>query len=136
MAQSLAPCGSVAAYNRHRRNGEEPDAACKAAKAADKRGRRAARDVEAAQVVAADFRPIVDDVDVLAEERENLATVKAAMLSAPPQSLAALSKRRSELVARIAELESAASGERKSLADQVAEAAAGMVINLPGTGTN
>ena len=56
-------------------------------------------------------------IDPLAEALENLRVIKASMHEAPPQSLAALSKRRQELVALIAELQGK---QEVSLADQLA----------------
>lgn len=40
MSRQLKPCGTVAAYNRHRARGEETCAACRAAVAADVAARR------------------------------------------------------------------------------------------------
>lgn len=63
--------------------------------------------------------PIVEAVDntPLEDARENLAIVKAALLEAVPREVAALSKRRQELVQTISEL----SGTKEmSLKDELA----------------
>ena len=124
MARPLKPCGTLAAYRRHLRHGESACDACLAAVAAEKASKRsAARDAGAAVVrlaVAAE-PPVLaeqdDKIDPLAEALENLRVIKASMHEAPPQSLAALSKRRQELVALIAELQGK---QEVSLADQLA----------------
>ena len=70
-----------------------------------------------ADVTAADD----GDIDPLQDARDNLAEVREAMKSAVPREVAALSKRRQELVALIVEL----GGKKEvSLADQLAAARA------------
>lgn len=49
MKKALAPCGTYAAYNRHRRRGEHPDDACREAQRVYKRQNRAALYLRAAQ---------------------------------------------------------------------------------------
>lgn len=124
MPRPLKPCGTLAAYRRHLRHGEAACEECLAAVAADKASKReAARDAGARVVrlaIAAE-PPVLerpdDTIDPLTDALENLRLVKATMHDAPPQSLAALSKRRQELVALVAELQGK---QEVSLADQLA----------------
>lgn len=122
MARELRPCGTPAAYRRHLRNGEPACGECLVAVADQKMARLDGdRDVRKLSVLA----PVVgipaalDDVfDPLADAKDNLRMVKAALDDAVPREVAALSKRRQELVALIVEL----GGKKEvSLADQLAE---------------
>lgn len=103
----LQPCGTYAAYRRHLRSGEPVDAGCAQAARDQKNVRAVAGLVESAEVVAlaVAVEPVVDSVDELEECLENLRIVRAAMSEAPANSIAGLSKRREELVARIAKLQ-------------------------------
>lgn len=120
MARQLKPCGTSAAYRRHLRNGEEACGLCKEAVAREKM-QRLDGDREARRVAV--LAPVTDipaaepEFDQLADAKENLAIVKAALHDAVPREVSALSKRRQELVALIAELEG---DQGVSLADQLA----------------
>lgn len=125
MARELKPCGTPAAYRRHLRNGEDACADCRAAVAAQKMqrldGDRDSRKLSVLAVVPPiAFPPSSDsdDFDPLADAKENLRLVKAALDEAVPREVAALSKRRQELVTLIAEL---GGTKEVSLADQLAE---------------
>lgn len=117
MARPLAPCGTPAAYRRHRRRGEPVDDACAAAAREQKNSRTRAKRQETAAVVAlavaeapADEAPI----DELAEARDTLRMVTAAMKAGAP-GLASLAKQRMELVAQIRKLEGAARPKESKL---------------------
>lgn len=105
----LAPCGTQSAYRRHKKRGEEACDECLAANnAAVKAYQARKRDEAAARLSVAPTvvsLPTVESDscdDVLADLKENLAIVKAAMGEAAPREVAQLSKRRQELVAAIA----------------------------------
>lgn len=127
MARELKPCGTPAAYRRHLRKGEPACAECLAAVAAQKMASLDGdREVRKLSVLAAvtdlppsdDLPDAGDDFDPLADAKENLRLVKAALDNAVPREVATLSKRRQELVALIADL----GGKKEvSLADQLAE---------------
>jgi len=104
---TLHPCGTYAAYKRHVRTGTPIDDLCAQAGRDEKNNRLAAARVQSAAVVtlAVAVEPVVDSVDELEECLENLRIVRAAMSEAPANSIAGLSKRREELVARIAKLQ-------------------------------
>ena len=115
----MQPCGTLAAYRRHRRNKEQPCDACtraereaKAAKRAEERA-QTARDISAARAA----EPDPGNVDVLADARTNLRIVQAAMDVAPAAAIASLSKRRQELVALITEISNATT--ERTLADEL-----------------
>lgn len=125
MARELKPCGTSAAYRRHLRNDEPACELCLAAVAAQKMDRldgdREARKLSVlADVVPLNFPPSddSDEFDPLADAKENLRLVKVALDDAVPREVSALSKRRQELVALIAEL---GGSKEVSLADQLAE---------------
>ena len=125
MPRKLQPCGTPAAYRRHLRGGEKPCLPCARAHAKAKEDRAAKRRANEAPVqlnVVADVTAADDgDIDPLQDARDNLAEVREAMKSAVPREVAALSKRRQELVALIVEL----GGKKEvSLADQLAAARA------------
>lgn len=125
MPRELKPCGTLAAYRRHRRHGEQACEACLAAVAADKAERKVeGRKREAAVVrLAVAAQPIVqadEGIDDLADARQNLRLIRAAMDEATPSSMAALSKRRDELVDRIKKLEARTKNEGGGLLDQLA----------------
>lgn len=122
MARELKPCGTSAAYRRHLRNGEEACAECKAAVAREKQerldGDRAVRKVAALVAVEPLTEPEPEVFDPLKDAKENLEIVKAALQEAVPREVAALSKRRQELVALIDDLGGV---KEMSLADQLAD---------------
>ena len=122
MARVLRPCGTPAAYRRHLRNKEPACPACLVA-VADQKMRRldGNRETRKLSVVApiTDLAPVLNDgFDPLADAKENLLLVKFALFEAVPREVAALSKRRQELVALIADL---GGTKEVSLADQLAE---------------
>nr|WP_211579473.1 hypothetical protein [Mobiluncus mulieris] len=121
IVRELKPCGTPAAYRRHKRHHEPPCEACREAVAKYKRGRRQVRKrLEAAPVVlaVAEAAPLPDEIDAVSDARENLRIVTAAMAAAPPQALAGLSRRRQELVDFIAG--ATKSEEGGSLSEQLA----------------
>jgi predicted dinucleotide-binding enzyme len=121
MVRALAVCGTISAYQRHKRRGEPVDVECAQAQRDQVNSRAAAKRAASAEVVrlAVSVEPVVDLVSELSEALENLRIVKAAMGDAPANAVAGLSKRREELVSRIARLQSAARPEVSAL-DQLA----------------
>lgn len=115
----LKPCGTPAAYRRHLRNNEEACDECKAAVAAEKMSKLDGdRDLRSVSVLASVSDTDESEFDPLGDAKDNLRIVKAALREAVPREVAALSKRRQELVSLIAEL----SGKKEvSLGDQLAE---------------
>lgn len=90
MARSLAPCGTLAAARRHRRNGEPLCDACREAQRLDGVKRRAkAAGVNLAPLPAPDPHPH-EGLDRERELLEMYQIVKAQALGAPVQSLASL----------------------------------------------
>lgn len=138
MARELKPCGTLAAYRRHRRHGEQACDACLAAVAADKAERKAAGQVKAAAVVrlavaSQPASPPASGVDDLEDAWENLRLIRGAMDEATPSSMAALSKRRDELIDRIKRLEArTAKSEGGGLLDQLAARRAARIANASG----
>lgn len=122
MTRQLSPCGTWAAYKRHRRNGEEACAACKAAARDQQRQRVAKRTAEVAEVVklAVVALPEVDPVDELERARKNLRFVEGLMEAGVRSGAAALSRQHMDLVAHIARLEASAGGKRVSVLDELA----------------
>ena len=122
MARELKPCGTPAAYRRHLRNSEPACALCLAAVAEDKMARldgdRETRKLSVLAPLTDLPTSPADDFDPLVDAKENLRLVNAALNEAVPREVAALSKRRQELVALIVEL----GGKKEvSLADQLSE---------------
>lgn len=127
MPRELQPCGTPAAYRRHLRKKETPCEACRVAHAIAKVEREdAARAVAALAAVPeiteadeSDVEPPSDEeYDPLSDAKENLRIVKKALDDAHPRQVAALSKRRQELVALIAEL---GGKKERSVADELAD---------------
>lgn len=58
MARALKPCGTVAAYRRHRKNNEEPCDPCREANATVQRERRDAKKAEKNKRFADEFRDV------------------------------------------------------------------------------
>lgn len=110
MPRDLKPCGTAAAYRRHVRRGEPVDELCAQAARDQKNGRVAARRDAVADVVklAVVDSPVEPDgpIDELAEARETLAMLTAAMRAGAP-GMAAMAKERTALVERIKRLEGA-----------------------------
>lgn len=108
MARQLQPCGTPAAYKRHLRNKETPCEPCKAAAREQKNSRAEAARAESGTAVAAAVQSLIPEVEIdpLEEARDNLRIIRAALNSSPPHnSVAALTRRREEVVALILELE-------------------------------
>lgn len=122
MAVVLKPCGTFAAYARHKRNKETPCGPCAQAARDQKNVRVEDGLAESAQVVtlAIASEPAVDHVNELDEALENLRIVKAAMGEAPANAVAALSKRREELVSWVSRLQDA-DKPKVSAFDQLAQ---------------
>lgn len=124
MARPLAECGTWSAYKRHKARGEPVDDACAQAAREQNQKQRKSERAERSQVVqlAVVETPAPVEVDELEDAKENLELVKAAMKSATPRELAALSKRREELVRRIATMTNASKkqAEGGGLLDQLA----------------
>jgi hypothetical protein len=109
MPRPLAPCGTEAAYRRHRKTGERIDARCGEHHVAQLAARRLG---ETDRLPAAPRRrPPTSSAalpDPVADTLANLELVRkaaAAVLSADPTKLAPLSKRWSELVAELVAFE-------------------------------
>ena len=106
MARDLQPCGTTAAYQRHRRRREDPCDDCKrawreakAAKVEDRRG--------AAVVAARDARPPAgEQFDQVAILEEVLSTLRGQLREAPPQSVAAIAKQVRDTTSELAQLKS------------------------------
>ena len=117
----LAPCGTLAAYRRHKNRGEKVDAKCQ--KFYDSFGSRRQRNSadtvmgDVVQLRKEKLRPVPDpaepektedapyeDPEPLEDAREDLRLVMVALSRALPREVAQLSRRRQELVDRIAEL--------------------------------
>lgn len=107
MSRELSPCGTLAAYRRHKRKDEPVDEACAAANRADKNGRKDQERSESGAAVgmALQSEEGVGEVDALFEAKDNLRIIRAALRSDPPHNtIAALTKRRDELVDRIRQI--------------------------------
>lgn len=65
--------------------------------------------------------PRIEDLDLIATALENLRQVRAALKSAPPASVAGLTKREGELTAWLVKERDKNKGEKKSALDQLAE---------------
>ena len=115
MATEPQPCGTVAAARRHQRNPEKWGPMCEECQQAirdEKNGRKDAERAESAAAVSAavEAEPVPDEVDPLAEALDSLRIVRAVLRSdaTPANTVAALTKRRDELVDRIERLRAAA----------------------------
>jgi hypothetical protein len=107
MSRVLEACGTPAAYRRHKRKGEPVDEACAQAARDQKNVRKDVAQATAGAAVAVAFEsePGVDDLDPLEEARDNLRIIRAALRSGPPpNTVAALTKRRDEAVDRIRQI--------------------------------
>lgn len=107
MTRDLQPCGTFAAYKRHLRKKEPVCEPCAQAGREQKQTRTDTSRSESASRVALALaaEPVIQSLDELDEARDNLRAVKAAMSDAPANAIAALSKRREELVRRIVQLD-------------------------------
>ena len=114
------PCGTYRAYARHNRYGEDIDEACAQA-ARDQsnyRNRTKSMDDEERLNDALGREPAVKTAELteLEEALENLRILRATMKVAPPNAIAALSKRREELTAKIIRLRDGADDKKKGSA--------------------
>ena len=115
-----APCGTSAAYRRHRRNNEDPCAECKAAvRDGQRESRQQERDQAAEVLTGTHVEPVSDRlVDAEANLRSVVAVMDSGMALA---QTAQLSKRRQELHDYIADLKAEAqSGAEVSKYDEIA----------------
>lgn len=116
MPRKVTPCGTLTAYNRHRRNGEQACEACLAAKREDKARRMAeqqAEQAEAAAKVRESMKPEGDTLKLLEEQRDVLRSLTLSS-ETPPQSVAGLSKQLVAVQDRIDELQRAAAKKNSS----------------------
>lgn len=114
------PCGTYRAYARHNRYGETIDEACAQAARDQANGRYRMQKEEAEERLndALDREPAVKTAELteLEEALENLRILRATMKVAPPNAIAALSKRREELTAKIIRLRDGADDKKKGSA--------------------
>jgi len=109
----LQECGTFAAYRRHLKANEAPCDPCKEAARRQKSERDAKKRAESGEAVGVALRlePTDDAVDALEEARDNLRIIRAALKSNPPHNtIAALTKRREEVVDRIKAIEADSGG--------------------------
>lgn len=151
MARPLAPCGTEAAYRRHRRAGESCEE-CMAAEAARKREKRAERrsaaDAEITgqpefvvveQKIRAGEEPRLLEVpsgeDPVEAARWRLAKVRASMVSSTPRDMAGLAKREEEIVELLGKLtgsSGAGKPEKRSALDELADRRAKRIAEATG----
>ncbi|RBP66425.1 hypothetical protein DFO66_103375 [Brevibacterium sanguinis] len=127
MVRELLPCGTFAAYLRHRKAGEDACEPCKQAMRDQKSSRDRKKKLEAGEarlkLVPAGTDPSPasgPETDPLTVARENLGIIEATLKNplTPAGSIAPLTKRREELVERIRKLD----GKTEvSVLDQLAE---------------
>lgn len=123
MARELKPCGTVAAARRHQRAGEPLCGPCEQAIRDEKNGRKNAARAESAEAVrdAVASEPELEDVDPLEEALDNLRIVRAVLRDegTPANTVAALTKRRDDLVDRIQRLRAAVAPVEVSRIDEL-----------------
>src|SRR5690625_2909950 len=127
MGRALQPCGTWAAYKRHKRKNEDPCDECRQASREQRQGQRRL-ERENAPAPSLTVVPTVGDVvedpvlETLEVARDNLAIVEATLRAplTPGGSIANLTKRREELVDRIRKL-SGADRQEVSVLDQLAQ---------------
>lgn len=130
MSEDKAKCGTISGYNRHRNANEEPCTACRKAKSEDKSSRREAERAGAAGQAQEAYEGILLEPEssrltLLKEQRDIL---RAHSQVAPPQSIAAISRQLSAILAEIEELEA----EQKSAAPQQSAPASGPGVSSGG----
>lgn len=135
MGRPLKPCGTFAAYTRHKKAGEDPCDACMQAMR-DQKNERVVAKRRAAGVARLALVPDVEpDVlpDRLEVARDSLGIVEAALKSpdTPGGSIAGLTRRREELVEKVLAL-SRPVGEELSAIEQFAARRAGRVADSEG----
>lgn len=153
MARELAPCGTHAAYKRHRRRGEEPCQECREAARDYTRKRREgdstlhAAVARMAEQAGTDSQTVSQLVaygqtaevavptfeDPLEAARWRLRRVRAAMLVAPPRDVAPLARAEADAVAEIAQLTGKRTSQPSAL-DQLAEKRARRLADAKGNG--
>lgn len=107
MSEDKAKCGTISGYNRHRNANEDPCDACREAKSADKSQRRETERGAAAEEAREIYEGILlepesDRISLLKEQRDIL---RAHSQAAPPQSIAAISRQLSAILAEIEDLD-------------------------------
>ena len=125
MAKPKPKCGTRQGYQYHIRHGENVCGPCQDAKAESMQEWRDSKRAEAGNSFGDDLDaeplPKLDDLDPVATALENLRQVRAALRSAPPASVAGLTKREGELTAWLVKERDAKKGEKKSALDEIAE---------------
>lgn len=118
MARELKPCGTEAAYRRHLRKGEEPCAKCTDFIRRRSKGRREAEKITLGDIPV---QPVDGEVDPLTEALDSLNIIRAALHSGdvPMNTIAALTKRRDELVDRIKEMREQSAERKVSVVDEL-----------------
>ncbi|GAA1714554.1 hypothetical protein [Brachybacterium phenoliresistens] len=101
MARELKPCGTTAAYKRHRRRDEEACDACKRAVRDEKRARRAATLAEQAEILNAEDAPVRARLAELRWQAELLRDSIVWATTNSPARLPSLMKERRETLAEI-----------------------------------
>lgn len=95
MPRDLKPHGSYAAYRRHKRAGEDPCDRCAQAAREQANERLARKRQSLADAAQAALPPAVDPMEPIDSDvilRESLRTLRAHLLTAPPQSIAGIAK--------------------------------------------
>lgn len=95
MPRPPAPCGTISAAKRHRRKKEPLDAACLQAERDEKNTRVARKRQEAGESARAAMPPALDPDGPLDRDEvlhESLRTLRGHLATAPPQSVAAITK--------------------------------------------
>lgn len=100
-----AECGTFTAYKRHKRNHEPVDEACAAAAREQKNARRESERQEAAERARGAAEAVPDRSPLLIVLEEIQKILRAQMLEAPPQSVAAIARELRNVSAEIASLD-------------------------------
>lgn len=123
MARELKPCGTIAAARRHQRRKEPLCDACEQAVRDEKNTRaQRRRDESQANVLqAVKAAPPLETVDPLEEALDNLRIVRAVLRDegTPANTVAALTRRRDELVDRVKRLQEDQKPAEVSLIDEL-----------------
>ena len=128
---ALKPCGTPAAYRRHKRRGEEACGPCKEAVRVKEGSRKAeSRTASAARALAVVPDVEVTDPDPLEVARSNLEIVERALFrdDVSPSAIARLTERREQLVEKIRKLNGSDKAE-VSVLDQLAQRRKDRVAN-------
>lgn len=110
MPRKVTPCGTLTAYNRHKRNGEPACEACLGAKREDRARRVAERRSEQAAAAAEVRETMTPEDNMLALLKEQRDVLRSHTISAdtPPSAVAGLSKQLVAILEQIDELERSA----------------------------